>query len=407
MTDETKFTIIIPTRERSKVLPWAIKTCLIQDYNNFEIIVSDNNSQDDTHNVVISLNDKRIKYINPKKRLGMSQHWEFALSHVTEGFVTILGDDDGLMPSALKEVNELIKKTNCQAIKCDCIDYNWPDHISKFRKNLISFSKIEDKFEVLQTKNELNDVLEDKQSYANLPGIYKGFLDINLLNKLKGSKNRVFNSITPDVYLALAIPSQLEDYCFSHKPFAINGASAFSNGVSSSAKNKKDRQAINMFLQEDNIPFHSKLEFISHSVPLIIVECLLQAIDNGLYNASNFDINKILLAALERTIPQNQKEIELFYAIARKNGISKEVINEILQKQSLEQKLNNSNRMFKFKNRYLSNIQDNTIDGNNLYIKNVYDAALLLQPIIDKKELKKVSINTPFKKMIRDIKQLF
>ena len=43
-----KFTVIIPTRERAETLYYAIKTCVEQDYENLEIIVSDNASQDDT-----------------------------------------------------------------------------------------------------------------------------------------------------------------------------------------------------------------------------------------------------------------------------------------------------------------------------------------------------------------------
>ena len=73
-----KFTIIIPTRERCDTLYHTIRTCLNQTYKNYEIIVSDNFSQDDTKKIVTSFDDKRITYINTGKRCSMSENFEFA-----------------------------------------------------------------------------------------------------------------------------------------------------------------------------------------------------------------------------------------------------------------------------------------------------------------------------------------
>ena len=51
------FTVIIPTRERSDTLQHALHTCVIQDYDNLEILISDNLSQDHTREVVESYKD--------------------------------------------------------------------------------------------------------------------------------------------------------------------------------------------------------------------------------------------------------------------------------------------------------------------------------------------------------------
>ena len=63
-TQATKFSVIIPTRERSDTLQSSLKTCVGQDYDNLEIIVSDNFSTDNTREVVESFDDPRIRYIN-------------------------------------------------------------------------------------------------------------------------------------------------------------------------------------------------------------------------------------------------------------------------------------------------------------------------------------------------------
>jgi glycosyltransferase involved in cell wall biosynthesis len=111
-----KFTIIIPTRERCDTLAAALKTCVTQDYDNLEIIVSDNFSQDDTFEVVHSYRDKRIRYINTGQRVGMSTNWEFALSHVENGYVTLIGDDDGLLPGAVPKIAEIISTSGSPTV---------------------------------------------------------------------------------------------------------------------------------------------------------------------------------------------------------------------------------------------------------------------------------------------------
>lgn len=52
--------IIIPTYNHANFLKKSLKSVLNQKYHNWEIIVIDNESTDDTDEVVISLNDNRI-----------------------------------------------------------------------------------------------------------------------------------------------------------------------------------------------------------------------------------------------------------------------------------------------------------------------------------------------------------
>ncbi len=40
----------------------------------------------------------------------MSEHWEFALSHAKGNWVTIIGDDDGLLPNAVKYLFQIVSK---------------------------------------------------------------------------------------------------------------------------------------------------------------------------------------------------------------------------------------------------------------------------------------------------------
>src|SRR4051812_19525924 len=93
-----KFTVIIPTLNRCETLAHTLETCVAQQDESFRILVSDNLSDDGTCAVVREFcrRDPRVELIQPPHRMGMSAHYEFALSYVQDGFLMLLGSDDGL-----------------------------------------------------------------------------------------------------------------------------------------------------------------------------------------------------------------------------------------------------------------------------------------------------------------------
>ena len=61
MTDIT-FSVIINCKNSEKYLKEAVDSVLDQSYENFEIIIVDNNSKDSTSKIIQSIVDPRIKY---------------------------------------------------------------------------------------------------------------------------------------------------------------------------------------------------------------------------------------------------------------------------------------------------------------------------------------------------------
>jgi hypothetical protein len=102
MSDAPKFSIVIPTRNRAATLKASLRTCIDIDHPNFEIVVSDNDSSDDTADVVAALADRRIRYVKTAAYLSMSRNFENGLKHAKGEFVIFIGDDDGVMPFALR-----------------------------------------------------------------------------------------------------------------------------------------------------------------------------------------------------------------------------------------------------------------------------------------------------------------
>jgi glycosyltransferase involved in cell wall biosynthesis len=90
--------IIIPTYNRSWGLELAIRSVLAQTHHNYELLVVDDCSEDDTAFVIQSFMDGRISYYRQPVNVGMVKNWGEVLCRARGEFVVFLSDDDQLRP---------------------------------------------------------------------------------------------------------------------------------------------------------------------------------------------------------------------------------------------------------------------------------------------------------------------
>ncbi len=105
-----KFSVLLPTRNRLELLKYAIETVRRQDYDNWEIIVSDNDSEEDIADYLLSLDDERIKYYRTDCFLPVTDNWNNALEKSTGDYVIMLGDDDCLMKGYFSSLDKVIQE---------------------------------------------------------------------------------------------------------------------------------------------------------------------------------------------------------------------------------------------------------------------------------------------------------
>lgn len=301
-----KFTIVIVTRERAETLYWAIKTCLDQDYDNLEIIISDNFSQDNTKEVVKSFTDPRLKYINTGKRVQMSSNYEFALSHVKEGYVGVLGDDDGYFINSISYLNKIINHTKTQGISWSNGNYFWNNYNIDAYRNFISLPVSNSVF-YYNGNDRLERFHKREIAHNQLLSIYQnGFVHIDVINKIRTiNKGKFILSPIPDVYAALVMSQMIGNYVFSEFPFSLAGTSKNSN----SGFTRENTAAFEKFLSENKeIPFHSKMAYCN---------ALQQQIGDAILYAAEFN-NQILGAktakqVMERIMIEVQYQDQDFY----------------------------------------------------------------------------------------------
>ena len=105
-----KVSVIIPTYNRGNYLYSAIKSVLDQTFEDFESIVVDDASTDNTGQVVKKFDDKRIRYIRHKENKGGSAARNTGIKSSKGKFIAFLDDDDLWMPSKLEKQLDLINK---------------------------------------------------------------------------------------------------------------------------------------------------------------------------------------------------------------------------------------------------------------------------------------------------------
>lgn len=93
MDSEPLVSILMPTFNRAHLLPGSIGSVLAQDYTNWELIVWDDGSTDNTHHVVESFSDERVRYFWGKNS-GQSHALNQALAVAEGQYIAFLDDDD-------------------------------------------------------------------------------------------------------------------------------------------------------------------------------------------------------------------------------------------------------------------------------------------------------------------------
>jgi glycosyltransferase involved in cell wall biosynthesis len=278
MTRSPKITVIIPTRERCDVLESSLRTVTAQNYDNLDIIVSDNFSNDATKDVADRARDSRIRYLNTGKRLSMSHNWEFALSHVDDGWVTFIGDDDGLLPNSISSVVDIINTTDAKAIRSAFCSYEWPSITKYGRGQLIV--PMSTGLALRDANHWLSKVMRGRERYNQLPMIYNGgFIHISILKEIKAKTGSFFLSVSPDIYSAVSISRVVGQYVYTNEPLAISGTSKHSTGNSFFSTNKERRIApSSKFTNEDNLPFHRDMPLCQDGgYPLSLHACVYEA----------------------------------------------------------------------------------------------------------------------------------
>jgi glycosyltransferase involved in cell wall biosynthesis len=118
----TDVSVIIPTRNRRRLLELSLRSVLWQRDVNFEVIVVDDGSTDDTSEMVRSLQDSRIRLVRHERAQGVSGARNRGIAEAGSEWVAFLDDDDLWAPDKLALQLEALRRTGCRWAYAGAVD---------------------------------------------------------------------------------------------------------------------------------------------------------------------------------------------------------------------------------------------------------------------------------------------
>lgn len=207
-----KFSIVIPTQNRPELMAQAVHYALTQDYDNIEVIVSDNSTGDDykeqnKFQLERYIKDKRLLVVSPPIVLSPPEHFEFALQSATGDYVLFLTDKMMLLPDTLVRTEHAIRETDADIVNWPEITINYDD----FQKLVISdssevFSRSHDtsfhRYDpICELKNKASGFIprtaQDRQSYVTGKLCF-GCFSSGLIERIQKYSGGLFGGVTHD-----------------------------------------------------------------------------------------------------------------------------------------------------------------------------------------------------------------
>src|SRR5579875_94233 len=281
------FSIVIPTRNRAYLLRYALQSALDQTFEDYEIIVSDNCSADDTAQVVKGLSTPKVRYVRVDKPLSMPDHWEFALGKARGQYITYLCDDDALHPDVLKRVDSTIAKYGSSLIVLGSAIYYGDNWLDPTRRNCVATLSYTGRTRECDSRDTLTDLFKCLDTY-DAPRMQNSFCHRDIISQLQAQYERIFLLI-PDYSFAAFSLASVPKWTYIDEPLRLQGV--FAQGIGATTLCNRGTP-IQGFVQE--FGRISLLERVPLKIPVtanFIAEALLMVKERVGAKLADFEIN--------------------------------------------------------------------------------------------------------------------
>lgn len=311
---DVKYSIMIPVRNGVKYLPTCIDTIITQNFENYELIISDDHSNDGTDKFLCTIKNNHVKIVRPPYSQSMAEHWEWVLTHAKGEWLIYVGQDDGLQPYFFRlaeKLTEIAKKKDIRAITSERAYFFWPGCQSFYGDIAVNYNATS-KIKILNSKLHAFQALAGYITYFELPQMYTTSLfHRSLVEEAKEKQNgRLFVTHPQDANLTAIACSLEKRFIKSLIPLGWVGSSPKSAGlaviadVDSIRKDKNDDEILNLkkeYLEKTKV---SKLPYHPLIGEFSIGSCVLYFWGALLFTSSlrNEKVNKILNSKLLKSI---------------------------------------------------------------------------------------------------------
>jgi len=214
--------IVMPTRNRARLLRFALDSALKQTYEDIGVVVSDNFSSSETREVVDSFQSPKIRYARTDQALSMPDSWEFALHHASGDYITYLTDDSYLLPDAISRAMEELEDSGKNIVVWNQCTYFSQDWLEPERRNCLYISDNTLKSYLIRGEDSLR-ALFDLGPCNQAPKMLNCLVHRGLVEKAIRGQGRFFLPSCPDYASAIGLLQYAKEYVFIDRPLFVNG----------------------------------------------------------------------------------------------------------------------------------------------------------------------------------------
>lgn len=127
--------VIVPVYNVEKYLKRCIESLLRQDYTDYEVILVDDGSKDNSGKICDEFEGEKVKVYH-KENSGLSDARNFGIKKARGEYITFIDSDDFVSDDYLSELMKIIEEENCEMVQCD-YEKGSADRISECDKDAV------------------------------------------------------------------------------------------------------------------------------------------------------------------------------------------------------------------------------------------------------------------------------
>ena len=219
------FSIVIPTKNRPELLRDAIRSVLLQNFDDYELIVSDNFNDEKTKKVIDEFKDNpNINYIRAESELNIPDHWEFATKNTKGVYTLILTDRAFLAQGALRDIHDIIIESKEAPV------FFWKYGYFDEQKKVLRGEKEEEGAQILKSKNLLRNFGSTLDAHY-LPRPHVGCYRFDIVQKIKQNIGRLYLPFGPDYTSSLLALAYSDSVIYLPRPLVFFQGASLSSGT--------------------------------------------------------------------------------------------------------------------------------------------------------------------------------
>lgn len=227
----TRYSVVIPTKSRPDTLRYVLPNVLACARDDMEVVVHQCGTDPATDQIVAAIRDPRLRYFAVPEPVPMRENWELALARARGDFVTVLGDDDGIVPGAFDVADHLIAQYSPELITWRPVTYFWPSCFDAAVAGQVLYRFHPDAGTIrFSSSYALRSLYRFRWHYSDMPMIYNSFVSRQVIERVRNRLGRYFLLNSPDITSGVVNAVHCDEFVWTHYPLSVAGISKNSTG---------------------------------------------------------------------------------------------------------------------------------------------------------------------------------